>query len=321
MHSIDRNFTKILNDFEQFGSVQNSRNGKTQELLGYAGRVDPQRCWLTNTRRVLDPHYACAETLWYLGGTMNVIPLLPYAPQYSKFTNHGYAHGAYGPRMIDQLNTVAQLLDKDKDSRQAIVQLWDKNDLDRKRGDLPCTLSMQFMVREESLVQIVTMRSNDLWLGYPYDVFAFCTIGHIMAVMLDMPLLRYQHQAGSMHLYEKHWEPAAQSKDAPCDESHARLWENLDGEDNFAQAMTFGLMYMNDLAAHEYDTARMHSVNHHCGTILTDLVFTAVSKFQPKYAEHIRSPILRKAVELYAHHRGHRSIGQDNVVQDADPAS
>jgi len=45
------------------------------------------------------------------------------------------------------------------------------------------------------------MRSNDAWLGLPYDVFCFTTLQKIVAAALGIECDWYQHQVGSMHLY------------------------------------------------------------------------------------------------------------------------
>ena len=56
-----------------------------------------------------------------------------------------------------------------------IINIWRENP--RSSKDIPCTLSLQFFLREASdqlwLHTIATMRSNDAWLGVPYDTFNF----------------------------------------------------------------------------------------------------------------------------------------------------
>jgi thymidylate synthase len=47
------------------------------------------------------------------------------------------------------------------------------------------------------------MRSNDVWLGMPYDVFCFTGIQMLMAGTIGCQLGTYTHNVGSMHLYDK----------------------------------------------------------------------------------------------------------------------
>jgi thymidylate synthase len=46
------------------------------------------------------------------------------------------------------------------------------------------------------------MRSNDVFLGLPYDVFNFTMLQELMAVELGIELGSYIHFAASLHLYE-----------------------------------------------------------------------------------------------------------------------
>lgn len=113
---------------------------------------------------------------------------------------------------VNQLQLAVWLLKKKPDTRQCIVVHWTPGDLahafagDKK--DLPCTIFMQFLLRDNKLNMIVTMRSNDLWLGVPYDIWCFTCLQQLVAEALNVELGWYQHQAGSMHLYERNLEKA-----------------------------------------------------------------------------------------------------------------
>jgi len=62
------------------------------------------------------------------------------------------------------------------------------------------------VVRDNKLHLVATMRSNDAWLGLPYDIFCFTTLQRIIAVELGLELGTYVHQAGSEHIYAKNQE-------------------------------------------------------------------------------------------------------------------
>jgi thymidylate synthase len=47
------------------------------------------------------------------------------------------------------------------------------------------------------------MRSNDIWMGFPYDVFSFTAMQCLMAMELGLGIGTYTHIAGSLHLYER----------------------------------------------------------------------------------------------------------------------
>jgi hypothetical protein len=74
----------------------------------------------------------------------------------------------------------------------------------------PCVVSCGFTCHEGRLDAYVEMRSNDVWLGLPYDMFAFAQLQATLANVLDRDLGQYHHYARTLHLYEKHAEQAQQ---------------------------------------------------------------------------------------------------------------
>ncbi|MNP18299.1 Thymidylate synthase [compost metagenome] len=49
------------------------------------------------------------------------------------------------------------------------------------------------------------MRSNDIYLGMPYDIFSFTMLQEMLALELNVELGSYTHMVGSLHIYEKHF--------------------------------------------------------------------------------------------------------------------
>jgi thymidylate synthase len=49
---------------------------------------------------------------------------------------------------------------------------------------------------------ITFMRSNDIYLGLPHDLFSFTMLQEIVALSLDLNLGSYTHIVGSLHLYK-----------------------------------------------------------------------------------------------------------------------
>ena len=172
--------------------------------------MNPDRNFLANPRRKLSSTYAAAEFLWYMSRKSTIEALVPYAPQYKNFAEDGTAHGAYGNRWAtnceagDQIGLLLEVLKAHVESRQAIVTMWDANDLPHARTldkkDMPCTLSYQFRHRHGWLDMICTMRSNDAWLGFPFDVFVNTCLQRFIAAQLSYRVGWYCHQASSMHL-------------------------------------------------------------------------------------------------------------------------
>lgn len=227
-NSIDELWTNAVRRLLMHGREISSRLGNTtKETLGFSTKLASiNKTFLLNRRRKLSPTYACAEFLWYMKHTKNIEMIKAYAPQYVEFAENDEAFGAYGWRFYENLTqdftkTTSQFellirhLSETPNSRQAIVTLWEADDLphtyEKDHKDLPCTLAMQFIIRDDELHLIVTMRSNDVWLGLPYDVFAFTCIQRLVADALGVECGTYTHQVGSLHLYEKNWQAASES--------------------------------------------------------------------------------------------------------------
>lgn len=201
-------------------------------MIGFQAHLDAsqQRTLLVNDVRKLSPSYAAAELLWYLSGSGDVGMLIKYAPSYKKFAEeNGHAYGAYGPRAMPQMATAIECLRNAGHTRQCVVALWRPDDLEQAvqentRKDLPCTLHWQFLLRDGKLHMVVSMRSNDAWLGLPYDVFCFTAIQRLVAAELDAQPGLYCHQVGSMHLYQRNREQTALAIRRP-DRSEGHGWQ------------------------------------------------------------------------------------------------
>lgn len=211
--TMDELWLGAAQDVLKNGSDIPSRDGNCREITGYCARLtNPYAHFMFNPSRKLSPAYAAAELLWYLSGEQHIERIVPYAPQYERFVEDGVAYGAYGHRWKqgEQLLRLLALLRTNPDTRQAVMVMWDKEDircaLNKEHKDLPCTLSMNFLVRDKKLNLIVTMRSNDLWLGTPYDVFCMTAIQILIAENLGLGVGWYQHQAGSLHVYSRNKE-------------------------------------------------------------------------------------------------------------------
>jgi thymidylate synthase len=181
----------------------------TREVLGvHLCLTNPQRRFVDVAPiRVLNPAFAAAEAVWILSGSDDPW-IYDYNDALSQFANDGILMGAYGPRLrrwggaVDQLDHVRQLLLRDPDTRQAVIQLF--NPLRDYQGyrDVPCTLGYRFYLRQGSLHMHTSMRSQDLWLGFGYDIFAATLLQELLAGWLGVGLGQYHHQVDSLHLYD-----------------------------------------------------------------------------------------------------------------------
>lgn len=183
-----------------------SRNGGAREIIDGHGYFNMRWPLLNQCFRKLGYSFAVTEALWILGGydSLSVFPEID--KHLSRFSDDGLRlDGAYGPKWKAQKDYALQTLLNASDSRQAVITFWQPNPTRSK--DIPCSISLQFLIRQGRLHAIYTMRSSDLWLGFPYDMFTFTMLTTWMALSLrsaGMPIeLGYMfYRAGSMHLYD-----------------------------------------------------------------------------------------------------------------------
>jgi thymidylate synthase len=110
---------------------------------------------------------------------------------------------------VDQLNYVLRTLHDDPYSRRILMSFWNPPDLD-KTSLLPCHFSVQFYVNEiigkRSLDCHFTMRSNDLFLGHPFNIFSYTVLTYILAMKCDMKPGKLVYTGGDVHVYKNHLE-------------------------------------------------------------------------------------------------------------------
>ena len=295
-----------------YGHQVGSRDGGSREVLGYTARLsDPCANFMFNPVRRMNPPYAAAELLWYLSGDNSIQMIKAYAPQYERFVagemdDGEHANGAYGYRwqVHGQITDVVRQLTAKPDSRQAVMTCWDSRDLTGATyggfNDIPCTLTLNFKLWDKRLYLTVTMRSNDVWLGLPYDVWSFTTLQLLIAYRLkhagvDIEGLGwYQHQAMSMHLYDRNSIKVKQTANPPAfstggmDMAHAHCYS----EQWLERALEMEAFNRKNAAYNKYGWEIGGSA-----TIYSHLVAMAAFKWAPervlKEAKGL-SPMMRK---------------------------
>lgn len=200
-------FTRLC-DMAHNGFLQPSRIGNVVgEVVNAITCIRDPRQNIIGGVRNMSVKYAVGELLWYLSGSDRLADIEPYAKFWRNISDDGeYLNSAYGYRIhtkfgFDQWEHVKKLLTADPLSRQAVIHIKDASNVPTK--DTPCTVALQYNIRENKLHATTFMRSNDIWLGFPYDVFAFTCLQIKMAMELGVEVGTYTHISGSLHLYER----------------------------------------------------------------------------------------------------------------------
>ncbi len=187
--------------------------GECMELMGVVLEIENPRARFSRTETKGKPFSGLGELCWYLAETNELDFISYYLSKYKNFADGNIIYGGYGPRLfnwkgINQVSQTINLLRNRPSSRKAVIQLFEADDLIEDHNDVPCTCTLQFMIRNEKLHMITSMRSNDIILGLPHDVFSFTMLQEIIARSLSIEIGSYKHFVGSMHIYNKDVEKA-----------------------------------------------------------------------------------------------------------------
>ena len=205
---------KVLQAQAEEGYTNSSRDGAVVgEICDAIFCVeDPTRNIVSSPIRKMPMRYAIGELAWYLSGSNKVNYIVQFAKKWADISDDGETNNsAYGWRIFDkfgfdQWQYVKELLWKDPNSRQAVIHIKDADNKPSK--DVPCTVYLQFFIRDGKLNLSVHMRSNDIWMGVPYDMFSFCFLQVKMAMELGVEIGHYTHYAGSLHMYARDYTTA-----------------------------------------------------------------------------------------------------------------
>lgn len=222
MTDVNELYVKLGQDIMKHGQEVKTRGTVSKECIGNQHVMDlKDPLVVTLKNRNLKSEYVKAELEWYLSGSLKCDDIAKAAPFWSTIkddngnvvSNYGYwifhHEEADGKTRFDRC---VELLVADPDTRKAIINIHEPINSVINPKDTPCTLALQFLIRNGQLHMIVTMRSNDLVTGWCNDILQFQFIALLLYSTLkfkfemDIVLGSYIHQAASLHIYDKHYD-------------------------------------------------------------------------------------------------------------------
>jgi thymidylate synthase len=188
-----------------------SRVGSTLDFgPSYFEFHEPKNQILTLRNRNYNPYFAIMEAAWILSGDNSLQPLKKILGNYEKYSDDGKTlNGAYGFRIrkkfgFDQLNAAISSLKKSPNTRRVSISLYSPEDLLNEESlDLPCNTTLFLKIKKSKLDLTVINRSNDLFLGIPYNVFVFNCIQKYIAHHLEVEIGTQRHYTDCLHVYCK----------------------------------------------------------------------------------------------------------------------
>lgn len=188
------------------GIVEHSRNGRVLAFSEPCAFVytHPSEMVNVDTVRDCNPFFHLMEAAAMVADHNSVEFLSYFCSNMGQYSDDGKTYNAfYGTRMGSQFNQVATLLHKDPDTRQAVIQLWDKRDILKDTKDKACNMSMVFRAHQGILDMTVFCRSNDLIYGgvSGANVVHFPFIHAVLCFELGYVQGKFNHVVNNAHVY------------------------------------------------------------------------------------------------------------------------
>lgn len=216
-----------LHALKDEGVDRDSRNGPVTLFPGPVTTVytKPQERVVFFPERDANPFFHLMESLWMLAGRRDVFWVSQFAASIANYTDDGVNfHGAYGYRwrnhfvthiegasgcveevgVIDQLETIANLLRNNPDDRRVVLQMWDAvSDLGMEGKDFPCNLMATFRINPYGKLDMTVFnRSNDMiWGAYGANAVHFSVLQEVMAAWIGVPMGHYWQISTNFHGY------------------------------------------------------------------------------------------------------------------------
>lgn len=229
-------YHNILRHILRHGTASPSRailpsTGKpvgTIAVFGHQARFDLRETFPAVTGKKLFWKGVVGELLWFLSGSTNVKPLQDmgvniwnewsrkdgelgpvygfqwrhWGGEFRKIASFPFSGEVYDPG-IDQIKNIIEGIKKDPAGRRHILSAWNVADIP-KMALPPCHLMAQFRVLKNELHCMMTIRSNDAFLGLPFNIASYALLTHLIGKATGYPPGELVVSFGDLHIYDNH---------------------------------------------------------------------------------------------------------------------
>lgn len=229
-----KQYLDLLRDVMANGVDKGDRTGTgTRSVFGRQVRYNLADGFPLLTTKKLHIRSILHELLWFLSGETNIRYLQENGV--SIWDDWATPDGELGPvygaqwrnwqgadgKHYDQITALVDGLKNNPDSRRHIINGWNvallpdekqkpwENAAAGKMALPPCHVLYQFYVAENKLSASLYIRSNDLFLGNPYNTASLAFLTHMLAQQCDLGVGEIVLSIGDAHIYSNHFEQVA----------------------------------------------------------------------------------------------------------------
>ena len=215
MNNFEKIYGNVVSHCLKKGEIVIGRNGKVRQITGTQIRANLIEGFPVVTGKTIFPKTCFIETEWMLNGLTNINWLNERGVKiWDQWADkNGDLGPVYGHQLLNfnGVNQITGLINEyklNKHSRRLICSMWNPNDLSKMQLP-PCHYSFQFIISNNFVDIIVTMRSLDLFIGLPYDMVMYASILAAFANEFNLIAREVIINAANAHIYEAHVREAA----------------------------------------------------------------------------------------------------------------
>ena len=110
-------------------------------------------------------------------------------------------------KVYDQVKWVINEIKNNPNSRRLLVNAWNTEDVQKGTMALPpCHFCFQFYVLDGKLSCMFNMRSNDVFLGLPFNIASYALLTHLVANECGLEVGELIYTGADVHIYSNHLE-------------------------------------------------------------------------------------------------------------------
>jgi thymidylate synthase len=227
-----KQYLSLLKDVLENGVEKTDRTGTgTLSVFGRQIRYDLNEGFPLLTTKKLHIKSILHELLWFLRGDTNIKYLQDNGVKiWDEWALNSELGPVYGSQWrfwpdgkgghIDQIANLISGLKSKPDSRRHLFHAWNvaflpdenkkpwENVSEGRMALPPCHLLYQFYVADNKLSCLLYIRSNDLFLGNPYNTASVAFLTHMVAQQCNFQVGEIILSMGDLHLYKNHLEQA-----------------------------------------------------------------------------------------------------------------